>query len=113
MLLDRPIRLGDDDFERTIAETDIPVVVDFYADWCGPCKMMAPYVDELANKYQGRALVAKLDTDRAQRTAGSFGIRNIPTTIVFTSGREAVRQAGAMPLHALEQMLVKAASIAH
>ena len=78
MLLDRPFALNDETFARTIAETDVPVLVDFYADWCGPCKMMAPYVDELAREKQGVALVAKLDTDRAQRTASGFNIRGIP-----------------------------------
>ena len=87
MLLDRPIALNDDTFARTIAESDVPVLVDFYADWCGPCKMMAPYVDELAREKQGVALVAKLDTDRAQQTAGGFNIRGIPTTIVFKNGQ--------------------------
>ena len=108
MLLDRPIKLDDESFARTIAETDVPVLVDFYADWCGPCKMMAPFVDELARETQGRALVAKLDTDRAQRTAGGFNIRGIPTTIVFKGGKEVARQTGAIPKAALVQLLAKA-----
>src|SRR5687768_17286869 len=72
MLLDRPLELDDESFPRTIADSQVPVVVDFYADWCGPCKMMAPAVDQLAANYSGRAIVAKLNTDLAQRTAGSF-----------------------------------------
>ncbi|MBA2706308.1 MAG: hypothetical protein H0U59_00705, partial [Gemmatimonadaceae bacterium] len=63
MLLDRPIKLDDESFARTIADSEVPVIVDFYADWCGPCKAMAPSVDKLASAYSGRALVAKLDTD--------------------------------------------------
>src|SRR5436853_7399638 len=74
MLLDRPIKLDDDTFQRTIQEAEVPVLVDFYADWCGPCKMMAPFVDEIAREYVGRALVAKLDTDRAPTTAQQFTI---------------------------------------
>jgi thioredoxin 2 len=105
ILLDRPLPLGDDDFARTIAESQVPVFVDFYADWCGPCKIMAPAVDALAHKYVGRALVAKLNTDRAQRTAASFDIRGIPTSIVFVGGKEVRRTTGAVGGRELEQML--------
>jgi thioredoxin 2 len=107
MLLDRPIYLDDETFERTISGSDVPVLVDFYADWCGPCKMMAPFVDELAREKQGVALIAKLDTDRAQRTAGSFNIRGIPTSIVFRNGKESARHTGAVPKKALEELLAK------
>ena len=105
MLLDRPIALDDDTFQRTIAESTVPVLVDFYADWCGPCKMMAPAVDALARAQQGHALVAKLDTEAAQRTAAGFGIRGIPTVIVFRGGKEVGRRSGAMPLADLSAML--------
>ena len=108
ILLDRPLKLDDETFDRTIAESTVPVFVDFYADWCGPCKMMAPFVDQLAGKHAGRVLVAKLDTEAAQRTAARFGIRNIPTSVVFNGGAEATRQAGAMPLPGLEQLLQRA-----
>ncbi|HXT15179.1 MAG TPA: thioredoxin [Gemmatimonadaceae bacterium] len=108
MLLDRPVHVDDDTFAKTIAGTDVPVLVDFYADWCGPCKMMAPFVDELAREKQGVALIAKLNTDLAQRTAGGFNIRGIPTVIVFSGGREVARQTGAVPKAALEQLLAKA-----
>lgn len=108
VLLDRPYLLDDETFSRSINESDIPMLVDFYADWCGPCKMMAPFVDQLASEYQGRALIAKLDTDRSQTTAGSFGIRGIPTTIVFSGGREVARASGALPLAGLKALLAKA-----
>ena len=108
ILLDRPLALDDETFARTVEATDVPVLVDFYADWCGPCKVMAPYVDQLASKYVGRALVAKLDTDRAQRTAMQFQIRGIPTVIVFRDGRPVAQQTGAVPLPALEGLLARA-----
>jgi len=105
ILLDRPFPLNDETFSRTVNDSDVPVFVDFYADWCAPCKVMAPSVDELAKTYQGRALVAKLDTDRAQRTASSFDIRGIPTSIVFKHGKEAARQTGAVPKPMLAKMI--------
>lgn len=105
ILLDRPLKLDSESFHRTIEETDIPVLVDFYADWCGPCKMMAPFVDQLAAEYLGRALVAKLDTDRAQAISQGFQVRGIPTTIVFEGGKETKRHVGAMPKAALEALL--------
>lgn len=105
ILLDRPFKLDDETFERTIGETQVPVFVDFYADWCGPCKVMAPSVDELASQYAGRALIAKLDTDRAQATAQRFDIRGIPTSIVFKGGKEVARQVGAVPLDGLRKLV--------
>jgi thioredoxin 2 len=108
MLLDRPVALNDETFERTINASEVPVLVDFHADWCGPCKQMAPSVDAVAGKFTGRALVAKVDTDRAPHIAQQFGIRNIPTTIVFDGGREVKRQVGAVPQVVLEQLLTGA-----
>ncbi len=105
IILDRPLMLDDSTFDRVIAESELPVLVDFYADWCGPCKMMAPSVEALARETAGRALVAKLDTDHAQRSAGRFQIRGIPTSIVFVGGREVKRQTGAVPLATLRAML--------
>lgn len=103
--LDEPMHLDDATFDRVIASTTVPVLVDFYADWCGPCKMMAPAVDELARTSAGVALIAKLDTEAAPRTAERFRIRGIPTVIVFHNGSEATRKSGAMPLRALQEML--------
>lgn len=110
MLLDRPLSLDDETFSRTVQESEVPVVVDFYADWCAPCKAMAPAVDQLAQGHQGRAIVAKLNTEVARQTAATFQIRSIPTIIVFESGRESRRQTGALPLAGLERLLAPTAA---
>ena len=108
ILLDRPIALNDETFARTIAESEVPVLVDFYADWCGPCKVMAPFIDEIARERQGSVLVAKLDTDRAQQTSMAFNIRGIPTSIVFQGGKEVARHTGAMQKRGLEELVDRA-----
>jgi thioredoxin 2 len=103
--LDHPVLLTDATFDRVLRETTLPVLVDFYADWCGPCRMMAPAVDELARSTAGSVLVAKLDTDASQRVAARYQIRGIPTVIAFRNGREERRQSGVMPLAALREMV--------
>lgn len=103
MLLDRPFPLTDATFARVIAEAGIPVIVDFYADWCGPCKAMAPELDSFARKHAGSAFVGKLDTDRNQATAQQFNIRGIPTMIRFASGAKTTEQSGALRLAEIEK----------
>ncbi|MGK7311193.1 MAG: thioredoxin [Candidatus Longimicrobiales bacterium M2_2A_002] len=105
ILLDRPVKVTDETFEKTIKGTDVPVVVDFYADWCQPCKMMAPLLDQLASDMRGELLVAKLDTDSNPTMAVHYGIRGIPTLIVFRDGREWKRQTGVVPPDRLAEML--------
>lgn len=94
--LDRPLPVTDATFERVINGSSVPVVVDFYADWCGPCKVMAPVLDDFARQHTGEVLVLKLDTEASRATPARFGIRGIPTLIVFENGREARRQVGAV-----------------
>jgi len=97
ILLDRPVKVAEEDFQKTVRGAEVPVLVDFYADWCGPCKMVAPLVDEIAGEKQGRMLVAKVDTDRAQELAGELGIRGVPTLILFQGGEEVERSTGYEP----------------
>jgi len=100
--LDRPQKVTDKDFDRTITGSSVPVVVDFYADWCGPCKAMAPTLDEFAAKSAGEVLVVKLDTEANPGTAARFGIRGIPTLIAFEAGKEKRRHVGMADMKVLE-----------
>ena len=105
ILLDRPVKLGDSQFDRVIADAQVPVLVDFYADWCAPCQAMAPAIDEFAHEHQGQALVGNLDTDRNPEISARFNIRGIPTLIVFNQGRELRRQTGALGRAQLERFV--------
>lgn len=102
--LDRPQKVGDKDFERIITSSAVPVLVDFYADWCGPCRMMAPALDEFAQKRAGQVLVLKLDTDANPLTASQFSIRGIPTLIAFHGGSERSRHVGVADMKVLENL---------
>ncbi|CAN5524074.1 thioredoxin TrxC [soil metagenome] len=109
ILLDRPITVTDQDLDRVVQDAEVPVLVDFYADWCGPCKTMAPLLDELARSRIGEVLVTKLDTERNPGMASRFGIRGIPTLIAFRGGREVAREVGAVPRPRLEALVESAA----
>lgn len=105
LLLDRPIQVTDAAFDRVIADAEVPVLVDFYADWCQPCKIMAPMLDDIARERMGELIVLKLNTDLNQSTSMRFAIRGIPTLVLFRGGREVAREVGAVPRAKLAALL--------
>lgn len=98
----KTIVVTDDTFEAEVLKAETPVLVDFWADWCGPCKMIAPVVEELADAYDGKMKFAKVDVDEQQKYAGQFGIRSIPTLLVFKDGKVVDQIIGAVPKGVLE-----------
>ena len=103
-----PIAITDDTFEAEVIKSDIPVLVDFWADWCGPRKMIAPIVEELANEMDGKVKFAKLDVDTNPKTGPSYGIRGIPTMLIFNNGTPVDQVVGAVPKSVLKSRIEEA-----
>ena len=97
ILLDRPVKVNQQDFERPVLQSDVTDLVDFYADMCAPCKMVAPLIDEIAHRQIGKILVVKVNTDHAPDVAIQYEIRSIPTLIIFDGGEEVERSLGFEP----------------
>jgi len=98
----------DQNFNGEVLKSDKPVLVDFFADWCGPCRMVSPIIEELAGKYEGKVLVGKLDVDANSKVAADYRVMSIPTVILFEGGKEVARQVGFGGKDAYIQMLDKA-----
>jgi len=105
-VIEEPIHVTDGAFEKTVLESSIPVVVDFWAPWCGPCKMVAPALDKLAKEYSGKVLITKVNTDEEQEWAGKFQVQGIPTMLFVADGKVVHRQVGAMPEPMLREILI-------
>lgn len=105
MANDKVIELTDTDFEGAIKDSGVPVLVDFWAEWCGPCRRIAPIVEELALEYDGRLKVCKVDVDENQAAAGQFNVQSIPTLMIFKDGQPAERIVGAQPKEALAEAI--------
>lgn len=104
------VHFSDADFTEKVIKSNIPVLVDFYADWCGPCRLAAPIIEELSGQYEGKVAVGKLDVDANQETAAKYNVMSIPTVIMFKDGKEVDRQIGFGGKGTYEQMLKKVTS---
>ena len=91
------LEVNDDNFDEIVIKSDKPVVVDFWAEWCGPCRMVSPIMEEISDEYSGKALVVKCDVDSSPVISAKYGIRNIPTILFFKNGKIADKQVGAVP----------------
>lgn len=104
---DKIIHVSDAEFESTVIKSDLPVLVDFWAVWCGPCRAIAPMIDEFASEYEGRLIIAKMNVDENPSTPGKFGIRAIPTLILFNNGNIVDQITGAVGKAMIEKAIAK------
>lgn len=102
----KPITITDETFENEVLKSDKPVLIDFWAVWCGPCKMIAPIVDEIANEYNDKLKVCKLDVDANPKSAMQYGIRSIPTLLIFKNGQVVEQIVGAIPKNKLVEKIL-------
>ncbi len=103
--MSKPVPINDSDFDKTVLQAEKPVLVDFWATWCGPCRMVAPIVDELAKEYDGRISFVKLDVDQNPKTAARYSIMSIPTLLIFKNGKPVSHIVGFRPKEELKRSL--------
>lgn len=104
-MFDEPINVTDEAFEKTVVDSDLPVIVDFWAPWCGPCKMVAPILEKIAKEFAGKVIVAKVNTDDHSEWANKFGVQGIPTMLFMAEGKVVHQQVGALPEPMLRTIL--------
>ncbi len=103
--MSKPVKVNDNNFKREVLNAEKPVLVDFWAEWCGPCKMVAPVVKDIAKEYGDQVKVCKLNVDEAQSTASNYGVMSIPTLILFENGKEKDKVVGYAPKNKLVKQL--------
>ena len=108
MASDKVVQLTDDSFESEVKQSSVPVLIDFWASWCAPCKAIGPVVDQLADEFEGQVKICKLNVDENPATPGQFGVRGIPTLILFKDGEVVDQVVGAVPKNQLEGLIRKA-----
>ena len=104
-MVEEPVHVTDEAFEKIVLKSELPVIVDFWAPWCGPCKMVAPVLDKLASEYAGKVLIAKVNTDEHAEWAGKYGVQGIPTMLFVSGGKILHRQVGALPERMLREVV--------
>lgn len=104
-MINEPIHVSDEAFEKTVLQSQLPVIVDFWAPWCGPCKMLSPILDDIASDYAGKLLVAKVNIDEYAETANAYQVQSIPTLLFVKNGEVVNRHVGSMSASALEEMV--------
>lgn len=111
-MIDEPIKVTDDAFEEKVMQSELPVVVDFWAPWCGPCRSVAPILDKLAGEYADKVIIAKVNTDEDSHWAGHYGVQGIPTMMFFSNGKLIHRQVGALPEPVLRDLFEQFVQVA-
>lgn len=105
--MNEPIHVTDDTFEKAVLQSPIPVIVDFWAPWCGPCRVIAPHLEKIAKDYEGKVIVAKVNTDEHPQWSGRFGVQGIPTLLFVANGKVVYQQVGALPFGPLKSTVDK------